>query len=257
MTGVAPPELRHVWHDVCGVRMHSLRSTVALPPDAPTVVLVHGLALSGRYMIPTGRCLAPHAHVHLPDLPGFGDSADPGRILDVPGLAAALGDWMAAARLPPAVLVGNSFGCQIIIDLAARRPQGVEGAVLQGPTTPPEDRTWLRQYVVWRRNAPYNPPEMGEIAWADYRKCGYVRALWTFHLGLIDRPEDKLPHVRCPALVVRGQRDPICPDHWVERVAQALPDGRLAVIPEVAHTLCFTAPEQMAWLTRVFAAEVL
>lgn len=252
----AAAALRDTWTEVAGQPVHAMASTLPVPAGAPTVVLVHGLALSGRYMLPTARCLAPHLPVLVPDLPGFGDSGKPRRILDVTGLADALAAWMTAAGLPPAVLVGNSFACQIIVDLAARRPEMVAAAVLQGPTTPPGERTWLQQYVVWRRNAPFNPPGMDDIAWSDYRKCGYVRALWTFHLGLVDRPEDKLERVRAPALVVRGQRDPICHQWWAEQVADGLPDGRLVIIPGVAHTLCFTAPEQLAWGVRVFVAEL-
>ena len=118
------------------------------------MVLVHGLGLSGRYMLPVAGQLARRYPVYLPDLPGFGNSAKPARALDVPGLAEALAEWIRAVRLPPVALLGNSFGCQIIADLAARHPGLVERAVLQGPTTPPKDRSWFWQFVRWRQNQP-------------------------------------------------------------------------------------------------------
>ena len=137
--------------------MFFLRSTGSALPGGSPLVLVHGLGLSGRYMLPVAEALARHHPVYLPDLPGFGDSAKPDRALDVPGLAEALAGWIRAAGLEPVALLGNSFGCQIIADLAARHPRLVERAVLQGPTTPPQDRPWLRQFVVWRQNQPFNP----------------------------------------------------------------------------------------------------
>jgi pimeloyl-ACP methyl ester carboxylesterase len=75
----------------------------------------------------------------------------------VPGLANALAGWIEAMALAPVALLGNSFGCQIIVDLAARHARLVERAVLQGPTTPPEERSWLWQFVRWRQNQPFNP----------------------------------------------------------------------------------------------------
>jgi pimeloyl-ACP methyl ester carboxylesterase len=44
-------------------------------------------ALSGRYMLPTARHLAPQFPVYVPDLPGFGGSSKPAKALDVPALA--------------------------------------------------------------------------------------------------------------------------------------------------------------------------
>jgi 2-hydroxy-6-oxonona-2,4-dienedioate hydrolase len=153
------------------------------------------------------------------------------------------------------MLLGNSFACQVIIDLAARYPERVERAVLQGPTTPPDERTWLQQYRRWRENAPFSPPGMDAIASSDYLKCGVVRALKTFEFSLRDRPEDKLRHILAPALVVRGALDPIARQDWVEQVADGLPAGRLVVIPEVAHTLVFTSPVELTAASRPFLDE--
>lgn len=224
----------------------------APPPKAPPVVLVHGLALSHRYMMPTGRLLAQRSfRVLAPDLPGFGASIKPPCVLDVPALADALADWLRLMALPPVLLLGNSFACQIIIDLASRYPGLVAATLLQGPTTPPGERTWLAQFFRWRQNAPYNPPEMEAIADGDYHACGYGRALATFRASLKDRPEDKLAAIQAPSLVVRGARDPICHEWWAEKVAFGLPNGTMAVIPGVAHTLVYTAPVELSGLAEM------
>jgi len=216
------------------------------------VVLVHGLGLSGRYMLPLAVCLAADHEVFLPDLPGFGDSSHPHEVLDVAGLADALAAWVEAMGLRRPALLGNSFGCQIIVDLAARHPQAIERAILQGPTAPPEERTWLRQAVRWHQNQPFNPPALGPVTWGDYRKCGWRRLFRTFQYSLDDPVEAKLLRVACPTLVVRGTRDPICRQAWAELVAERLPRGRLATIPDVAHTLCYTAPAELADVARRF-----
>lgn len=112
--------LQHEWTRVRGLRMHSLVSIDQAPADAPTVVLVHGSGLSGRYMIPTAVQLTSDHRVYVPDMPGFGDSDKPEEILDVLALADWIAAWMPAIGLKRASFLGNSFGCQVIADLAAR-----------------------------------------------------------------------------------------------------------------------------------------
>jgi pimeloyl-ACP methyl ester carboxylesterase len=217
-------------------------------------VLVHGLGLSHRYMMPTAKRLATDFAVYVPDLPGFGDSGHPKALLELSQLAEALLAWMDAAGLGRVSLLGNSQGCQVIAHLAARHPTRVMRCVLQGPTTPPNERSWLWQFVRWRQNDRYNPPDLGPPTWSDYRRAGYLRVLRTFHLGLLDRLEDQLPRMAAPTLVVRGQHDPICRERWAEEVAGLLPCGGLVIIPGVAHTLVYTAPEQLASVTKQFCA---
>jgi 2-hydroxy-6-oxonona-2,4-dienedioate hydrolase len=74
------------------------------------VVLVHGLVVSSRYMVPTAERLTSHCRVFAPDLPGFGRNEKPPRALDVAGLSDALSAWMGELGLERAALVGNSFG---------------------------------------------------------------------------------------------------------------------------------------------------
>jgi len=90
------------------------RYSVRPPAWRLPVVLVHGLGLSGRYMLPTAEHFAPHFPVYVPDLPGFGASAKPAHALDVPALAEAPAAWIRAAGLGRVALLGNSRGCQII-----------------------------------------------------------------------------------------------------------------------------------------------
>ena len=248
-------KFRELWTEGDGLRLHAMASTEPVPENRPPLVLVHGLGLSHRYMMPVARRLAPHFPTFVPDLPGFGWSDHPAGILDVPGLADGLQTWMDSVGMERASLLGNSFGCQIIADFAARYPERTDRIVLQGPTTPPGERTWLKQFIRWRQNSPFNPPGMDRVSWEEYRMSGYLRVLRTFNNSLRDPVEKKLPDITAPALVVRGTRDPICHQWWAEDVAYLLPNGRLVLIPDVAHTLVFTAPVQLAAVSCQFLQE--
>ena len=235
--------------------MHARVSTTPAPAGSPAVVLVHGLVVSSRYMVPTAERLAPHHKVYAPDLPGFGRSEKPSSVLDVSGLSHSLAAWMEAVGLGSAVLVGNSVGCQVIADLALRHPERVERAVLQGPTMDPEARTAFRQAARLALDGTREPLSLLPIMLLDYLSAGLRRSFATFQYALEDPIEEKLPRVRVPTLVVRGERDPIVPQRWAEGVARLLPEGRLVVVPGAAHTMNYGAPSELARVVRAFVRE--
>jgi 2-hydroxy-6-oxonona-2,4-dienedioate hydrolase len=237
--------LRDQWTVVAGLPMFARVSSVPVAPNAPAVVMVHGLIVSGRYMIPTAKRLGRHCRVYVPDLPGYGHSAKPARFLDVPGLADALAGWMQAVGLPRAVLLGNSFGCQIVVDFAARYPERVERAVLVGPTTDPHARTAHQQIAHWLLNLPGEPPSLGLVVARDVWDMGARRALATFGFMLRDNVAAKLARVQAPTLVVRGGRDTSVPQRWCEEATRLLPRARLVVIPGAAHTLNYNSPKKL------------
>ncbi len=163
--------------------------------------------------------------------------------------------WMETVGLTSAVLVGNSVGCQVVADLALRHPERVERAVLQGPTMDPEARTALRQAARLALDGTREPPSLLPIMLLDYLSAGLRRSFSTFQHALKDRIEEKLPHVRVPTLVVLGERDPIVPQRWAERVVRLLLKGRLVVVPGAAHTMNYAAPTELARVVRVFLGE--
>jgi len=91
-------------------RVAELSSAAAAPP----IVLVHGLVVSSRYMLPTAQHLAPWWRVHVPDLPGYGKGDKPRRAFGVRELADSLAEYVAAMDLSRAAFIGNSFGRQVV-----------------------------------------------------------------------------------------------------------------------------------------------
>jgi 2-hydroxy-6-oxonona-2,4-dienedioate hydrolase len=241
--------------EVGGLRMHYRRGCSPAGSATP-LVLVHGLGLSGRYMLPTAQALLDEYAVFAPDLPGFGDSDEPDHVLTIAELGDSLAGWIRALRQGPVVLLANSLGCQIVAAALERHPTVAIAAILQGPTTPPGERRVAWQFVRWRQNLGYDPPDMKAISRDDYVKCGRWRVWKTFYGALSDAMEERLPRIHQPVLVVRGELDPICRREWARDVAAHLPAGRFAELPGVAHTLVFTAPGELAEITKQFLDSV-
>lgn len=222
------------------------RAPVEQVPLGPDVVLVHGFGVSSRNMAPTAEALAPHCRVYAPDLPGHGLSYKPRPGLDLTGLAEALLEWMTALGLQRACLLGNSYGCQVIVELAVRHPERVERLILQAPTVDPTARDLPRQLTRrvlsgWRER--HQPAD--DDTFKDWRQIGLRRMVREARHAMRDPIEDKLPRIQAPTLVVRGSRDPIAPQRWAEEAAGLIPDGRLVVLEEAVHTITYSHPHQL------------
>jgi pimeloyl-ACP methyl ester carboxylesterase len=195
-------------------------------------------------MLPAARVLAPLCRVYAIDFPGLGLSDKPRRHLGLRELANHLTEWMDALKLPHIRLIANSFGCQVIAEFAARYTERVDRIVFQGPTIDPAARTIVKQLGRLMRNSRVESPGLGWVMLRDYWRAGLWRIISTARTALMDRLEAKLPNIIAPSLVVRGERDPLVPQEWAERVTALLPHGRLLVMPGLAHTINYTAPVQ-------------
>jgi len=199
-------------------------------------------------LMPTFDLLRDKYRVFAPELPGFGQSDKPRQIFNVPELAEILSAWLAAVDLSRASFVGNSLGCQVIVELAVRQPETVDHLVLVGPTVDTRDRTMPRQ--LWRgaRDLVHEPWSLWLILALDYLQTGTRRMFRTFRHALDDAMERKMPLVRAPTLIVRGSHDPIAPQRWVEELAGLMPGSRLAIVQHGTHATNYSSPME---LTRI------
>ncbi|MET8527932.1 alpha/beta fold hydrolase [Micromonospora sp. NPDC005172] len=233
------------WRLVDGLRTHTRRG--ADPgAGAPPVVLVHGLAVSHRYLTPLAVALAATHPVYVPDLPGFGLSEHPRGAYDVARHAEHLAAWLAAYQLPPVCLVGHSFGAEVAAALAATHPEAVRALVLAGPTSDPVARSRRALFGRWLvdtlREAALQAPILVRDIW-DARPW---RVFATLSHSVRNAIEADLVRIAAPTLVVTGGRDPIAPTRWRAQAARLVPDGHLTVVPGAAHNVVTTAPTAVA-----------
>lgn len=226
------------------------------PDDRPTVVLVHGLGMSARSLLPTARLLARDFRVVVPDLPGNGRSSRPAEILDVPGLAEALIGWMDGFGLESAPLVGHSLGSQVAVQAAGRHPDRVTGLVLISPSRDPLIGTpWKK---AWRLllDGPRESPGLLPVAVVDYLRAGPLRMWRTLKASLETDPVRTLGRVRQPTLVVRGDRDLLVSPWWAASICRLVGDGRAATVADGPHGLPFSRPADLARVVEPFLREV-
>jgi pimeloyl-ACP methyl ester carboxylesterase len=251
-TATLATSLRSIWVKTSMGCLHARTNNFAPGTEISTIVLVHGLVISSRYMIPIARQLAPWGRVYAVDLPGYGESEKPGRAPSVAEGAEALAAFLDALKLRSAHLLGNSYGCQICAEFAVRYPERVQRLVLQGPAINPHERHFWTQLGLWLADLRYEPFWLNVLMARDWYAAGPKRAIETVRQALEDRIEAKLPRIEAPTLVVRGSKDPKIPQYWAEEAVRLLPRGELKVVPGYGHCLIYTAPLELMRVVRPF-----
>ena len=249
----AAPALHTVWDVVGAVRVRGRVNDRALARDgaAPHVVLVHGLGMATNYLEPTMRALGNELAVSALDLPGFGGSRPVRDHLSLAALADALVGWIRVREIDAPILVGQSHGCQVVVEAVAHTPDIASALVLNAPTMLAEHRSIGGQ--LWRvaLDTPREPLSLVPHVARDYLRAGPVRILTTLNDALRDRIEDKLPNVRVPVTIANGARDPVSPPVWGERLARITGSrvggsgAHLVLVPGAAHAVPFSHPHAL------------
>jgi pimeloyl-ACP methyl ester carboxylesterase len=255
--------LHTVWDFVAGVRVRGQVNDRALHGTAgPHVVLVHGLGMATNDFEPTMRALEDRVAASALDLPGFGESRAHGRHLSLTELADALTEWLSVRGIRTPILVGHSFGCQVVVEAVVRNPKLASALVLNAPTMLAGSRTMHAQLWHVVQDAPREPFALIPHVARDYLRAGPSRILGTLRDALRDRIEDKLPRVSAPVTIMCGARDPVAPPAWGTHLARlagsqvGAAEARFVAIPGAAHAAPFSHPQEIAREIEAVAARL-
>jgi 2-hydroxy-6-oxonona-2,4-dienedioate hydrolase len=237
--------------DGCWIRHR--RSLLAPEHPGPPLVVIPGVALSGRYMLPAARLLAANTPVWVVDPPGAGGSHTPPHGLHVPTIAEYLARWIDHLGVGPVALLGNSMGCQIATEISVLHPHLVERMVLQGPTLDADHRSLPHQLARLGRQGLTESPSLVPLQLVDWIRTGPRRTVAGVRAMLEHRIEERLPLVTCPTLIVRGSRDHIVTAAWANALARCAPGNlELKVVPGAGHAMAYSQPSALAELTGAF-----
>lgn len=203
--------------------------------SGPPVVLVHGLAGSGRWWDRNLDALAAGYRVFVVDLPGFGANRPQARFV-LAGAPALLSAWAERIGIGRAAWIGHSMGGRIVAELAADDPERVARLVLVAAAIFPAAGGWslrVRHLPGAVRNAPLTllPVVASDLVRAEPRTL--LRASRSL---LATGVEAKLPDILARTLVVWGEHDALVPSPFGQRAASLIPAARLVVLPGADHT---------------------
>lgn len=233
----------------------------------PPLVLIHGAAGHHLFWPPQIRRL-PGWTVYALDLPGHGDSPSQAEST-IGGYAARVLDWMRAAEIARAVLVGHSMGAAIALT-AALRSQAIAGLVLLGagsalPVAPEflqlsESRKTFPEAMEFMVRGSFSRETDQRFIELARERLGTVEP-GVFHLDFAACSHFDVSHqldqISCPALVICGDSDRMVRPAKNRALAEGLPDGELSVVVGAGHMVMLEQPDIVADVMETFLADRL
>jgi 3-oxoadipate enol-lactonase len=241
--------------------------------SGPPLLLIHGVMISGAMFEPVLDAFAARHRVIVPDLRGHGRS----RALPPPYSAARLAADLTAVLdhlgLPSVDVLGYSQGGAVAQQLAADQPERCRRLVLactyaynmatlreriEGHAAP-----WLLRLLGMKRFARLiiamglRRVDPSRAAWVTALIAGQDRRkmiqAWRAAMAFDGRP--RLGDIRCPTLVIAGERDDAVPMHHARELHAGIGGSRLAVVANADHALAWSHPDELVRLTEAFLAE--
>lgn len=252
----------------------ALRVLEAGPARGPAVVLLHGWAVSAYLWRHNILPLADAGfRVIAVDLPGHGLSDAPreGARHDLPFFSARVLELLDTLGIGDAALLAQSMGGKVALQVALERPERVRQLQLFGPVG-------FGDLPPWKALAPVVPELPGDLPslvvpravvafvqqrvygklgwfterdvdeyWAPTQFPDVVRAQLRMLKEFDWAPwtEAQLGRLRVPTLVVFGTRDRTVRPVHAERLARALPAGRLEWIQDGGHVVMEEVPARI------------
>jgi pimeloyl-ACP methyl ester carboxylesterase len=226
-----------------------------------TVVLTHGLAASEATWAAQVAALAPRYRTLTWDLRGHGRSGAAPEPCTPADLAADLRDVLDRAGIERAVLLGHSAGGVVAMQTALDYPQRVAGLVLVG--TASECNARARQFYEdlaaiavergiepVRKRLGVSPEQARQAPIHAATFASVARAMASLH----EKPlTPRLAAIRCPTLVVVGERDMLGVGGSVI-LQRNIAGARLSIVPERGHGIFLEDPAGFNALVLEFLA---
>ena len=237
-----------------------------------TLVFVHGAAHDHSVWALQARYFAHHGrNVLALDLPGHGRSGgEPAASVE------AGAEWLVALldtlRVAQVGLVGHSLGALVVLEAARRHPQRVTQIALLGPAAPMPVADVLLDAARVNDHLAYELIAGWSFSAQDQLGGNPMPGVWMLGnaLRLMERSRPGVLYtdllachryagglsaasgIRCPALLLLGQRDLMAPAKNTTALIAALADRRVVTVADCGHSLMTEAPDAVLDALRDF-----
>jgi pimeloyl-ACP methyl ester carboxylesterase len=221
------------------------------------LLLVHGF--SGSAAFEWGRVfdeLSQHLRVIALQVVGFAPSEQPNIAYTTDALVEHLGAFMRALDLHDITLLGESFGGWLVAEYAARcatlkQPPiarlALVGAAVCVKRLPKAD---ARGFVDADVQAEADAYAATQLYNNDPTRAAIVR---DSDLAKGTMNAAKLSAIKVPTLLLWGDKDELIPLDCGHDAAQAIPNSRLIVLPNIGHIPSIEAPAEFIRFVSEFA----
>ena len=250
-----------------------LYATVDGPATAPVLVLGSSLGTTGAMWQPQMTDLTERYRVIRYDHRGHGRSPVVPGPYAIEELGADLLALLDTVDSPQVHLGGLSLGGMVAMWAAAHAPARVSKLVVvctAAKLGPPE--LWQQRIDAVREGGPaaiadavigrwFTPGFAARhgavVGWVRQQLMTTPAEGYAGCCAAIQRMDllGDLGRITAPTLVIAGADDPATPPELAEQIVEAIPDARLAVVPDAAHLANVEQPAEVTRLMTEFLAE--
>ncbi|HLX27341.1 MAG TPA: alpha/beta hydrolase [Casimicrobiaceae bacterium] len=258
--------------DVRGHPVYAYTGSRAFASDRPTLLFVHGAANDHQVFALQSRYFAWHGmNAVALDLPGHGRSG--GQALTS---VEAIADWLRyvldALSAQRANIVGHSLGSLAALECAARYPERMQKLSLLGPSAPMPVSDDLLAAAARNDHVAYELINGWSFSAEGLLGGNRLPGVWMLGnaMRLMERTREGVlsadlvacnvyanglaaaASVRCPTLVVVGERDIMAPPRNAKALIAALPAVETVSLPRTGHSMMTERPDEVLDALRGF-----
>lgn len=216
-----------------------------------SVLLLHGWGSSIKLFSYITEHLTPNFKVYAPDMPGFGESDEPGEPWSVDDYADFVIEFCEKMRIDRCFIIGHSFGGRVIIKLMSRKslPFSVDRIVLTDsagirPKQTVKKKIKGRFYKIGKKILSSNlVAKITPNAMENFRKkngsADYNAASPIMRQCLVKVVNEDLtpliPNISVPTLLIWGDKDDATPLSDGQLMEKLIPDAGLVVFEGSGH----------------------
>jgi pimeloyl-ACP methyl ester carboxylesterase len=264
------------------------------PPDAPTLLLLHGFPSSSRMYEPLLTRLATHYHLVAPDYPGFGHSDAPSArefSYTFDHISAVMGSFTERLGINHYVLYMQDYGGPVGFRLAIAHPERVDGFIIQNAVAHEEGLgpLWQKRREFWADRAANedalrlnlasftatrqrhvgsnpNPETLDPDRWTDefafLRRPGeddiQLDLFYDYRTNVASYPawDAWLRQHQPRTLVIWGKYDPSFQVAETAAIQRDLPSAEVHIL-DAGHFALYDRPDEIAQLISDFLARTL
>lgn len=246
------------------IELRGTRTAFEVAGKGPPLLMLHGAEGSRRQFATIRPELESHFSVITYDQRDCGDTVNS----ETPATLAELADDAQAllAALGHALghVFGTSFGGRVAQALAVRHPAVIRRLVLASTwplavSLAGANREVAQALATLRAGLPTTAEQLAEYFYPAAYLATHPAARRHFasaparsarsdrrHAAVGDTPDLDIARIAQPTLVIAGALDQVVPPALTLSLAQALPDARTIVLPEVGHLAVTQAPSAVA-----------
>ena len=219
----------------------------------PAVVQIHGAG--GARVTPAHELLAEHYRIIVPELPGFGTTADAADIRNTRDLARVMLGFVAAVAPDRPSLIGTSFGGKVALWMTIDAPDRIATLILESSAAiRPADHDLSKIPPAEMPGRVFAHPERLTLPPDDpavrARNGAAVARLIGANRDL--ELEGHLDQVNVPTLVLFGDRDGLIPTEMGRIYRERMPSAHYVIVYDAAHQIQIDRPQAFSEIVADF-----